>query len=228
MKEGNGEVMDHVTQSERNIRRDTTEILTQAKIQSRDSKRLDRELQKMNEQLENQTQLLESFGLKLGSKDQSSHSRPFSMHSIITEDSSLSSSSFASASTSFSNNRLDKPPTVPNVSQHIQSILDDDTVESTPEKNRTTKIIKEQNAEIAQLKAELKERDQQLKSTKDSLASVTATRNILDVKPTHQKQSKREKNAIATHVQQTKEGRINKRKNESALNKRLPPASRDR
>ncbi len=105
--------------------------------------------------------------------EQSSQSRL--MNTIITEDLSFSSS-FTSTSTLFSNNRINKPSTIPKV-HYIQSILDDDTVESTQEKNRLKEDLKKQAVENARLKMELKEKGQTLKSCQDYLANIGATRN---------------------------------------------------
>jgi len=105
---------------------------------------------------------------------------------------------------------------------------DTDTVHTTPEKNRMKEELKKSYEQVALLQMQLNEERQNLKSSEASLAVLEATRNEQGVKPINQSFTKRTENSIATHVQQKIEGRILKRKNTSVLEKRLPPASRDR
>ncbi|KAK1738160.1 hypothetical protein QTG54_011454 [Skeletonema marinoi] len=100
----------------------------------------------------------------------------------------------------------------------IPSMIDDnDTVHTTPEKNRMKEELKKSYEQVALLQMQLNEERQNLKSSEASLAVLEATRNEQGVKPINQSFTKRTENSIATHVQQKIEGRILKRKKKAIL-----------
>mmetsp|Transcript_9580 Transcript_9580/g.16309 ORF Transcript_9580/g.16309 Transcript_9580/m.16309 type:complete len:268 (-) Transcript_9580:450-1253(-) len=218
MREDTNNLLSHQKEMERSIRTDTTDIKSQVKTHGRQLMQYGGTIDDTHDEVRQIKEQNKQIIALLKSKDQSSHPME-----TVTVGSSSASASSSTAKSFVRKERMTVKPAV------IPSMIDDtDTVHTTPEKNRMKEELKKSYEQVALLQMQLNEERQNLKSSEASLAVLEATRNEQGVKPINQSFTKRTENSIATHVQQKIEGRILKRKNTSVLEKRLPPASRDR
>ena len=181
------------------------------------------EVHKLSAQVEEQKGLLQMIA-----RNTSCSTNSVSTYDILRKpDDTVVTHGSQSAASDFSieNIHVGKEPTVPMIEAPS---IGGESLESTPEQHKRKEKSKEQAERIAQLEKLVKDRDQTIKSLEDSNAIAEANRDEQALKPCAQPLSTRSKASTEAHVQRVREGREKKRKNRSALDKRLPPAFRGR
>lgn len=223
IEQSKGEIISHVKEGVHEIRGDTAAIRTGTKSSNNRLLTVIKNQNKFSSQLEENNRLLQNIA-----RHTSRLTNPSTYDVLRMQDDTVVTRGSQSASASeFSvkNIHVGKQPTVPMI--ELPSV-DGESLDSTPERAKMMEKSKEQAERIAQLEKQVKDQDQTIKALEDSRAIAEATRNEQALKPCAKPLSTRSQASAEAHVQRAKEGREKKRKNRSALDKRLPPAYRDR
>lgn len=230
MEENKEEIKSQVKGGVREIRTDTTSIKSTTKTIDRRLVNVEGSVNDVMTELQDTKALV--MKLVASNSQNSSSSRPMPIDTIITRDSLFESESISTDQSNLnlsnlSNNRVGKQHMQIQLDKRLLCCDDDSTVGTTPEKNKLKDENKKHVEKITLLEKQLTERDQEVKSLKENQAVFEAIRNEQAVKPSSQPLTKRTEASAAAHVQRARDGRSKKRKNASALDKRLPPAFRD-
>ena len=217
IEKSKGEIISHVSEGVRGIRQDTAAIRTDTKSSNNRLMTVMKNQNKFSSQLEETNAMLQTLV-----RNTSRMTNPSTYDTLRMQDDTIVTHG---SQFSIENIHVGKEPTVPMIEPPS---VDGESLDSTPEQQKRKEKSKEQAERIAQLEKLVKDRDQTIKSLEDSNAIAEANRDEQALKPCAQPLSTRSKASTEAHVQRVREGREKKRKNRSALDKRLPPAFRGR
>ena len=223
IEKSKGEIISHVSEGVRGIRQDTSAIRTETKSANNRALTVIKNQNNLSSQLEEANAMLQTLV-----RNTSRLTNPSTYDTLRMQDDTVVTHGSQSASASeFSvkNIHVGKEPTVPMIEPPS---VDGESLDSTPERAKLVEKTKVQAKKIDQLEKQVKDRDQTIKALEDSKAIAEANRDDQALKPCSQPLSTRSKASAEAHVQRAREGREKKRKNRSALDKRLPPAFRGR